>query len=66
VGVSRKSFLGAILNLPADERMEGTAAAVTVSILNGANIIRVHDVKEMKRAAMVSDALKSAHLPEIS
>ena len=64
VGVSRKSFLGAILNLPPGERVEGTAAAVTASILNGANIIRVHDVKEMKRVAMVSDALKSAHLPE--
>jgi dihydropteroate synthase len=59
VGPSRKSFLGAILNLPPSERMEGTAAAVTASILNGANIIRVHDVKEMKRVALVSDALKS-------
>jgi len=58
VGLSRKSFLGAILNLPPTERMEGTAAAVTASILNGAHIIRVHDVKEMKRVAMVSDALK--------
>ncbi|MCX6121966.1 MAG: dihydropteroate synthase [Ignavibacteriales bacterium] len=65
VGVSKKSFLGAILNLPPSERMEGTAAAVTASILNGTNIIRVHDVKEMKRVAMVSDALKSAGLPEI-
>jgi dihydropteroate synthase len=60
VGVSKKTFLGAILNLPPSERMEGTAAAVTVSILHGANIIRVHDVKEMKRVAQVSDALKSA------
>jgi dihydropteroate synthase len=60
VGLSKKSFLGAILNLPPGERVEGTAAAVTASILNGANIIRVHDVKEMKRVAMVSDALKSA------
>lgn len=62
VGVSKKSFLGAILNLPPGERVEGTAAAVTASILNGANIIRVHDVKEMKRVAMVSDALKPANL----
>jgi len=58
VGPSRKAFIGAILNLPPNERLEGTAAAVTVSILNGVNIIRVHDVKEMKRVAMVSDALK--------
>jgi dihydropteroate synthase len=65
VGVSRKSFLGAILNLPPNERMEGTTAAVTASILNGANIIRVHDVKEMKRVAMVSDALKPTSLPEM-
>ena len=63
VGVSRKSFLGGILNLPPDERVEGTAAAVAVSILNGANIIRVHDVKEMKRVAMVVDVLKTK-LPE--
>lgn len=65
VGPSRKSFLGAILNLPPSERLEGTAAAVTASILNGANIIRVHDVKEMKRVAMVSDALKSTNSPEV-
>jgi dihydropteroate synthase len=49
-GVSRKAFLGAIMNLPPNDRVEGTAAAVTASILNGANIIRVHDVKEMKRS----------------
>ena len=65
VGVSRKSFLGTILDLPPNERMEGTTAAVTASILNGANIIRVHDVKEMKRVAMVSDALKSINFPEM-
>jgi dihydropteroate synthase len=59
VGVSRKSFLGAILNLPPTDRVEGTSAAVTAAILNGAAIVRVHDVKEMKRVAMVSDALKS-------
>ena len=59
VGVSKKSFLGAILQVPPDERVESTAAAVTASILNGANIIRVHDVKQMKHVAMVSDALKT-------
>lgn len=58
IGPSRKSFLGTILNLPPEERLEGTAAAVAVSILNGANIIRVHDVKEMNRIALVSDVLK--------
>jgi dihydropteroate synthase len=62
IGPSRKAFLGAILHLPPNERIEGTAAVVTSAILNGANIIRVHDVKEMKRVAMVTDALKSEHI----
>jgi dihydropteroate synthase len=60
VGPSRKSFIGKILNLTVDQRLEGTAAAVTACILRGANIIRVHDVKEMKRVALVADALKTA------
>jgi len=59
VGPSRKSFLGALLNLPVNERIEGTAAAVTGCILNGAHLVRVHDVKEMKRVAAVADAMKT-------
>ncbi|MBI4595542.1 MAG: dihydropteroate synthase [Candidatus Tectomicrobia bacterium] len=59
IGVSRKSFIGKILDLPPEERIEGTAAAVVVSILNGANLIRVHDVKAMTRVAKMADALKS-------
>jgi dihydropteroate synthase len=62
LGPSRKAFLGAILNLPANERIEGTAAVVASAIMNGANIIRVHDVKEMKRVAMVTDVLKSKNI----
>lgn len=58
VGPSRKSFIGTILDLPVDQRLEGTAAAVTACILNGAHIVRVHDVKEMKRVALMADALK--------
>ncbi len=58
IGPSRKSFIGELLNLPIDERLDGTAAAVAVSIMNGANIIRVHDVKEMKRVSIIVDALK--------
>ncbi|HXG38260.1 MAG TPA: dihydropteroate synthase [Bacteroidota bacterium] len=58
VGPSRKSFIGAILDLPVDQRLEGTAAAVTACILNGAHVVRVHDVKEMKRVARVADALR--------
>lgn len=57
IGPSRKSFIGTILNLPVDERLEGTAAAVAVSIVNGADVIRVHDVREMKRVAAVVDAI---------
>jgi len=60
VGPSRKSFIGEILDLPVNERLEGTAAAVTASILNGAHLVRVHDVKEMKRVARMADALKAA------
>ncbi len=59
VGPSRKSFLGTILDLPVDERLEGTAAAVALCIRNGASIVRVHDVREMKRVAMVADVLKA-------
>ena len=57
VGPSRKSFIGKVLDLPVEERLEGTAAAVAASILNGANVVRVHDVKAMKRVAQVADAI---------
>ena len=57
IGTSRKGFIGTILNTTVDDRMEGTAASVAVSIMNGAQIIRVHDVKEMKRVASIVDAI---------
>jgi dihydropteroate synthase len=57
LGPSRKSFIGFTLDLPADERVEGTAAAIAVGITRGADIIRVHDVKEMTRVAKMTDAL---------
>ena len=60
LGPSRKSFIGYTLDLPAEQRMEGTAAAVAVGILRGANIIRVHDVLEMVRVARMTDALVRA------
>ena len=63
VGPSRKAFIGKLLDLPVGERLEGTAAAVTACILRGANIVRVHDVKQMKRAAGVADALKGNVTP---
>lgn len=60
VGPSRKAFIGKILEeAPPIERIEGTAAAIAVSIMHGANMIRVHDVKEMSRVARVADAIKS-------
>jgi dihydropteroate synthase len=58
VGPSRKSFIGKLLDVPVEERLEGTAAAVTASILRGANVVRVHDVKQMKRVARMADALR--------
>jgi dihydropteroate synthase len=59
VGPSRKAFLGRILdNAPASERLEGTSAECAVSIMKGANILRVHDVKEIAKVAKVVDAIK--------
>ena len=60
VGPSRKSFIGNITGLDASERLEGTLAAVSIAILNGANIIRVHDVRQCKRAAQIADAIRVA------
>ena len=57
-GPSRKSFIGLKLDLPVNERVEGTAAAVTASILNGAKIVRVHDVQEMKRVVTIADNIR--------
>jgi dihydropteroate synthase len=57
LGSSRKSFIGFTLDLPADQRVEGTAATVAVGITRGADIIRVHDVKEMARVARMTDAI---------
>jgi len=57
VGPSRKSFIGYTLDLPPKERVEGTAAAVAISIARGADIVRVHDVGYMVRVARMSDAL---------
>lgn len=59
IGPSRKAFVGKILrDVPPGERLEGTAAAVAISIINGANIVRVHDVKEMVKVAKVADAVQ--------
>ncbi len=61
IGTSRKRFIGAALgNLPSEERRWGTAATVTASILGGAHIIRVHDVKEMAQVAKLTDRVLAA------
>ncbi len=57
LGPSRKSFIGYTLNLPPDQRLEGTAAAVSIGIARGADIIRVHDVAFMSRVIRMSDAI---------
>ena len=57
IGTSRKSTIGLVLNLPVGDRIEGTAATVALSIASGADIVRVHDVKEMIRVARMSDAI---------
>ena len=57
LGPSRKSFIGYSLDLPPDQRLEGTAAAVAVGIARGADIVRVHDVEMMVRVARMTDAI---------
>jgi dihydropteroate synthase len=57
IGPSRKSFIGYTLDLPAEQRVEGTAAAVAVAILRGADIVRVHDVEQIQRVAKMTDAI---------
>jgi len=57
LGSSRKSFIGYTLDLPAEQRVEGTAATVAVGIVRGADIVRVHDVQVMARVARMTDAL---------
>jgi dihydropteroate synthase len=60
VGPSRKKFIGTILDLPVEERVEGTVGAVVWMVARGAHIVRVHDVKEVVRAVRVSDAIARA------
>ena len=57
IGPSRKSFIGYTLDLPPDQRVEGTAATVAIGIARGADIVRVHDVEAMARVAKMTDAI---------
>ncbi len=57
VGTSRKSFIGTVLDLPVDDRIEGTAGSVACAVMNGARVVRVHDVKQMTRVVRMVDAV---------
>lgn len=57
IGTSRKGSIGRVLNLPVHERLEGTAATVTVAIMNGADVVRAHDVRAIVRVARMTDAI---------
>jgi dihydropteroate synthase len=57
IGCSRKSFVGRVLDLPVEERLEGSLAALAVAVMNGANIVRVHDVRESKRVVGLVDGV---------
>ncbi|MCM8779055.1 MAG: dihydropteroate synthase [Candidatus Omnitrophica bacterium] len=57
VGTSRKSFIGKVLNLDVDKRLPGTIASCVLAILNGANLLRVHDIKEVKQAVKLIEAI---------
>jgi dihydropteroate synthase len=61
VGTSRKSTIGFVLDLPAEERLEGTAATVALAIAGGADLVRVHDVREMARVVRMADAVVRAN-----
>ena len=60
IGPSRKSFIGSVLGVDVDDRLDGTIAAVVIAITRGANIVRVHDVKSIVRAVRMCDAILGA------
>ena len=57
LGTSRKSTIGLVLDLPVEQRLEGTAATIALSIAGGADLVRVHDVRAMVRVCRMSDAI---------
>ncbi|MGB2855083.1 MAG: dihydropteroate synthase, partial [Dehalococcoidia bacterium] len=57
LGTSRKSFIGLVLDLPVDQRLEGTAASIAIGIANGADMVRVHEIGQMVRVVRMSDAI---------
>ena len=65
IGASRKSFIGAILDAEPDDRVEGNAASTALAIASGADIVRVHEVREMARVAKVADAIVRGRDPGV-
>ena len=59
IGTSNKSFIGSSLNLPVNQRFEGTCATTAVGIMNGARIVRVHDVKRIKRVVIITEKIRN-------
>ena len=64
IGTSRKGSIGRVLNLPVDDRLEGTMATVAVAIVHGADIVRVHDVRAAVRVAQMADAIVRGWAPQ--
>lgn len=64
IGPSRKSFIGKVLDLPVEERLEGTAAAAALAVAHGAHIVRVHDVKEIHRVVRIADRITGRTGPD--
>jgi dihydropteroate synthase len=61
-GTSRKSFIGKVLNRETGQRIHGTAATVALAVLGGADILRVHDVREMRDVADMAHAITTGHM----
>ncbi len=57
LGTSRKSFIGMVLDLPVEDRLEGTISTTVTGIIKGVDVVRVHDVKENKRVAIMTDRM---------
>jgi dihydropteroate synthase len=64
IGTSRKGSIGRVLNLPVEDRLEGTAATVAAAIIHGADIVRAHDVRAIVRVARMTDAIVRGWPPQ--
>ena len=62
VGTSRKSFIGKLLSKTPENRLLGTAGSVAAAVLNGADAVRVHDVREMRDVTIVADAIRHSEV----